>query len=152
METMARVVINSCPQVSAVVSADLYPTGEVQCWHVSVVCTETSGACYDADPASSFRSLEGTFQESFSKNECPLPEVIQARINDMLNQGAYNMRSCYGYISAACIRYFRPGLGQLHRNEEKVKRIRRLAEEAMRKNSYQIDWYEIAATLGLKVE
>ena len=149
---MARVVINSCPQVSAIVKADLYPTGEVQCWHVSVVCTETSGACYAADPADAFRSLEGTYWESFSKKECLLPGLIQERINTMLNQGGFNMGSCYGYISPACIRYFRPGLGQLNRDEEKVKRIRRLAEERMRKDAYQVDWYAIAATLGLKVE
>ena len=149
---MAKIIINSCPQVSAVVTADLFPTGEVQCWHVSVVCTETSGACYATDPADAFRSLEGAYWESFSKKECPLPELIRERINDMLHQGGYNMYSCYGYISPSCIRYFRPGLGQLHRDEDKVRRIRRLAEEKMRKNSYQIDWYEIAATLGLKVE
>ena len=151
METMARVVIAECPQVSAVVSADLYPTGNIQCWHVSVVCTETSGACYPSDPADIYKHLEDVYWQK-SMGPCALPAVIQERINAMLNQGGFNMHSCYGYISPACIRYFRPGLGQLYRDEEKVKRIRRLAEEKMRKASYQIDWYEVAATLGLKVE
>ena len=151
---MARVIINSCPQISAVVRADLYPDGEVQCWYVSVRTTETSGAYYATDPADSFRTLEGTYYEALSNkaSSCALPELIQERINAMLNHGDYNMCSCYEYISAACIKYFRPGLGQRHRDEEKVKRIRRLAEEKMRKQSYQIDWYEVAAILGLKVE
>jgi hypothetical protein len=149
-KTLAIVTINSCPLVKAVVNARMYPNGwGVEVWEVSVHCDEQTA--YETDPSRAYKHLEGTFWQT-DRGGCALPAEIQARINAVLNNGHYNMHSVYGYVSPECIKQFRPGYGQVGRDEEKVTRLRRLAEEKLRKESWRVDWYAIAATLGLKVE